>query len=114
MANRFLGEAVVDVDGKKYTLRCDFNAMCDFEEISGKNALETFQNLEGGSVSVTDMRNIAWAFLKHHHPDATRSEAGALLSSNVDSLMSVIQAASPTAEEAGDMGNGAKMAAKRA
>jgi hypothetical protein len=105
MANRFLGEATVDVDGRRWTLRCDFNAMCEFEDATGKDALTVFGEFETGKVGVKDMRAMMWAFLQHHHPDATLQDAGDLLSANVNAMMEVIKSASPTADEAEGLGN---------
>lgn len=104
MSNRFLGEATATLDGKAYTLRCDFNAMCEFEDATGKDALATFEAFEAGKVSVKDMRAIMWSFMLHHHPEATLTEAGELLSADVDVLMNVIRAASPSASEAAELG----------
>lgn len=105
MANRFLGEATVDADGRRWTLRCDFNAMCEFEDATGKDALTVFGEFESGKVGAKDMRSMMWAFMQHHHPDATTKDAGNLLSNNVDAMMEVIKAASPTAQEAEGLGN---------
>lgn len=113
MSNRFLGEATTTVDGKTYTLRCDFNAMCAFEDETGKDALETFEKFETGKVGVMDMRTIMWSFMQHHHPEVTMQEAGHVLSCDTDVLMKVIQAASPAPEEVQELGNGAPKAAKR-
>lgn len=106
MSNRFFGESTTEHDGKTYTLRCDFNAMCEFEDATGKDALATFEAFETGKVSVKDMRAIMWSFLLHHHPDATLALAGDILSQDVDVMMEVIRASSPTADEAKGLGNG--------
>lgn len=108
MANRFLGEARVEVAGKIWTLRCDMNAMCAFEDATGKDALAAFAGIERGKGSVRDMRAAVWAFLQHHHPEATLADAGQMLSENLDVLRTALEAANPTAEEVGDLGNGAK------
>ena len=105
MANRFLGEATVEADGRLWTLRCDFNAMCEFEDATGKDALTVFGEFETGKVGVKDMRAMMWAFMQCHHPEATMQDAGNLLSANVDAMMNVIKSASPTAKEAEGLGN---------
>lgn len=106
MANRFLGEVTTKVDGESYTLRCDFNAMCHFEDETGKDALAEFEAYEKDGMSVRDMRTMMWAFLQHHHPDADMQLAGSILSADIEALQRVIAAASPTKSEAGDAGNG--------
>lgn len=104
MANRFKGEATVKLDGKTYTLRCDFNAMAAFEEETGKASMEVFEEFESGKISVKDMLAMMLAFMLHHHPDSTSSDAGDLLSEDIDALKRVVQAASPTAKEVGGAG----------
>tara|TARA_Y100000310_G_scaffold325782_1_gene389817 strand:+ start:1882 stop:2229 length:348 start_codon:yes stop_codon:yes gene_type:complete len=106
MANRFLGEAVAELDGTRYTLRCDFNAMCHFEDETGKDALASFEAFETGGISARDMRSMMWAFLQHHHPEADMRLAGGILSADIEALQRVVMAASPEAQEAGEAGNG--------
>ena len=103
MVNRFLGEASTDLDGATYTLRMDFNAMCEFEDATGKDAMETLATFEGGKVSALDLRALIWAMLKRHHPDVSAQVAGDILSADSGVLQRVLVAAMPTAEEA--MGN---------
>jgi len=114
MANRFKGEATVQANGSTYTLRCDFNAMCSFEEETGEDALEIFEKFETGDVKLKFMRAMMWAFMQKHHPESTLEEAGDLLSEDAESLMKVIQASSPTADEAGQLGNARKPTKKKA
>lgn len=105
MANRFFGEATVEGEGgKSYTLRLDFNAMCEFEDDTGKDAMETFADFERGKVSVKTMRSMMWAMMKHHHPEATVEEAGDLLSTNLGALEEVMAAAMPTQSETAKLG----------
>jgi len=98
MANRFFGEATIIADGKTYTLRCDFNAMCHFEEATG-DALEAFDELEAGKFSVVAARQIMHSFLQEHHPDADVKLAGRLLSEDTSILQQVIKNASPEPEK---------------
>ncbi|MCJ8139564.1 hypothetical protein [Falsirhodobacter halotolerans] len=89
----------------------DFNAMCDFEEKTGKNALQTLEAIEKkiGDVSITDMRILMWAALKQFHEEMTLPLAGKIMSENIDAVARAISIASP---EVGDSGNG-KPARKR-
>lgn len=114
MANRFLGEATIEVDGRQYTLRCDFNAMCEFEDATGEDALAVFERFETGKVGVKTMRAMMWAFMQHHQPEATLQDAGDLLSADANAMMTVIKAASPTAKEAEGLGNGGRRKVKAA
>ncbi|WIY23352.1 GTA-gp10 family protein [Parasedimentitalea psychrophila] len=105
MANRFKGEVSITIDGKVWTLVCDFNAMAEFEEATGMDAMAAFEKAEGGEVSIADLRHMVHAFLKLHHPEATLRDAGNVMSEDVAIVASVLAAASPTAAEAGDLGN---------
>jgi len=114
MANRFLGEATVEVDGRRYTLRCDLNAFAAFETETGENALAVIGRFEAGEVKVKHMIAMMWSFLRRHHPETTIEDAGDILSADVDSLMAVINAAGPTAKEAEGLGNGGRRKVKAA
>lgn len=106
MANSFKGEVSLTYQGKEYTMALDFNAMCDFEEKTGKNALHTlegFESKDGAGVSATDMRVLMWAGLKQFHEDMTLPMAGKIMSENIDAVSRAAAAASP---EVGDSGNG--------
>ncbi len=105
MGNRFKGEASTQFEGKTYTLRVDFNAMCAFEDMTGKNALEVFAGFESGSAGVSDMRAMAWSFLRKHHPETDLNFAGDLLSESSELLADVMAAAMPDADEVGELGN---------
>lgn len=100
MANRFLGELDVNVDGKIWKLRFDFNAMCEFEDRTGKDAMKAFEDVEKGSIGIRDLRVVAQVCMLHHQPDATLHDAGELLSCDMDAVMRVLRAAVP---EAGDI-----------
>lgn len=103
MANRFLGEIEVEHEGKKFKLRLDFNAMCEFEDDTGQSANDAFEHFEKGTVNVTTMRAMVLCMLKRHHPEATHTLAGDILSSNVDLLINVITAAMPTDKESQEL-----------
>jgi hypothetical protein len=102
MANRFLGEASTVADGKTWTLRLDFNAMAAFEEKTGKNAMSVLEGFEKGQLAFSDIRQLAWAMLLRHHPDATLDDAGDVLSVDVDVIQRVLAASMPEP----DAGNG--------
>ena len=104
MANKFFGEVEIDSGGNKYTLRMDFNAMCEFEDVAGVNAMDAFADFEKGKISVKNMRAMMYAFLRRHHPDVTLEQAGEILSENIGALESVVSASMPTSEEAEGLG----------
>jgi hypothetical protein len=106
MGNRFKGEVSITIDGKVWTLVCDFNAMITFEEATGKDAMDAFEQAEESDVSLPDLRHMVHAFLQAHHPDATLRDAGDIMSEDVGVVARLVAAASPTEAEAGGLGNG--------
>jgi hypothetical protein len=104
MANRFFGEVDVEAAGVTYKLRMDFNAMCEFEDITGVNAMDAFAAFEKGNISVKNMRAMMYAFLKRHQPNVTLDEAGEILSENMGALEAVVASSMPTAKEADGLG----------
>ncbi|MDG3040437.1 hypothetical protein [Roseicyclus marinus] len=106
MANRFLGEIAVDHDGASYTLRFDFNAMCDYEADTGRNAMSAIAAFEAGSIGFSDMRALIHASLVQENPDADKRLAGAILSADMDVLARLIRAAFPDPDPKAASGNG--------
>ncbi len=97
-------------DGKTYTLRLDFNALCDFGEKTGKNALECFANNDPAAPpkmpDPSDMRALFWAALQEHHPEVSLRAAGALFDQGA--MTRAMAAMSPEGGAAADAaGNGA-------
>lgn len=111
MANSFLGEASVTAEGQEWTLRCDFNAMIAFEDATGRDAMKAFEEAETGNVNMKDLRHMMHAFLQHHHPKATLADAGCVLSTDIDAVGRVIEAASPQTDDLGDEGAGGNVKA---
>ncbi|WP_406735893.1 GTA-gp10 family protein [Thioclava sp. GXIMD4215] len=107
MANAFKGEVALSFEGQAYTMTFDFNAMCDFEDETGKNALEVLEGIENGNaaISAREMRLLFWAGLKQNHEDITKPLAGKILSANPDALMRASAAAAPQAGDGGMAGN---------
>jgi hypothetical protein len=99
MANAFFGEASAEVDGKVWTARLDFNALCDYEDATSRDAMEDFQSFESGKVRPKVLRDIARALLSHHHPGVTLQEAGVVMSKAPELLQRVFSAAMPEADE---------------
>lgn len=103
MANRLIGEISTKFEGQKYTLRLDYNAIAEFEDMSGKKAFDVFKDFEAGSPAFRDLRLLIQAALLRHHPDATLILAGDIVSNDGDLVTKLLQAAfpSPEAETAG-------------
>lgn len=114
MGNRFLGEISVEHDGTTYTARFDFNAMCDFEDMAGRNAMEAIAEFEEGTIGFNEMRSLMLAALKQEHAEADARLAGAILSADMDVLARLIHAAFPTADPASETAPGNRKAGKRA
>lgn len=99
MVNRIFGEASTTVDGNVWTLRCDFNALCEVEAATGEPALDLFRRMEAGAVRFDVLRQIARAFLGRHHPGVTLEQAGDVLGADMGILEAVLTAAVPSAPE---------------
>lgn len=108
MANKIKGEVALSHEGVDYTFVLDFNALADFEDATGQNAVKL---LSGGDLTIGQMRALIHAGLKQHHPDLTLAQAGRILQGNMGALGEVLAAAFPSA--AGN-GPGAKSARPRA
>lgn len=98
MANEFKGEVGLSYDGRTYILRLDFNALCDFEGETGKNALTALEGLERGEVTASDLRALMWAGLRQEAPEIDLVTAGRILGENQDALVRAAVAASPEPE----------------
>lgn len=95
MANKIKGEVALSHDGAEYTLVLDFNALADFEDATGQNAVKL---LSGGELSIGQMRALIHAGLKQRHPDLTLAQAGRILQGNMGALGEALAAAFPSAE----------------
>lgn len=105
MANRFKGEISLTHEGQSYTMVLDFNALCDFEEVSGRNALTDPEALNVETMSAVELRQLMWAGLRQRHPEMTLQLAGAILSSDTDALKRASAAALPDDEPGAAPGN---------
>lgn len=96
---------LVDGAGKsavRWTLRFDFNALCDFEAETGKNALEFLEQMDAAAYpSASDMRCLFWCGLRQAHPDATLQDAGRLMGQNPTALTAALDAAMPDSSDGG-------------
>ncbi len=95
MANSLKGEVSLVYSGADYTMVLDFNALCDFEGETGKNALSVLDG--GSSMTASDMRALLWAGLRQRHPEMTLSLAGEILSENIDAIGRATAVALPKA-----------------
>lgn len=65
MANRERGEVSIEVGGKAYTLRPTFDAMCEFEELTGKTVDDLFEDVLKSKLS--GLRAVTWCLLQDVH-----------------------------------------------
>lgn len=114
MANAFRGEVGVTHAGLSYTMVLDFNALCDFEGETGKNALTVLESMERGGVNASDLRALMWAALRQNHPDMTLPMAGQILSENVDAIAQLSGAMMPEPDASGNAPSPRKKAKARA
>lgn len=92
MANKTKGEVTLtDTDGTSYTMRLDFNALAEFEDETGLNAIEALQN--AGGLKVGQLRALIWCGLRQCHPDIDIKSAGRM--SSLDVLNAALMASAP-------------------
>lgn len=66
MANQHKGELGVEVEGQRYTLRPDFNALCELEDLLGKTFTETAMEMSNGRPN-SGLRAVVWCLLQDKH-----------------------------------------------
>jgi hypothetical protein len=66
MANQERGELGVEVEGTRYTLRPDFNALCELEDLLGKTFTETALEMSNGRPN-SGLRSVIWCLLQDKH-----------------------------------------------
>lgn len=76
--NRTIG---FDVDNKRYTLKYDFNAICDIEELAGVG-INTL--LTGDKVGMNAIRLVIWGGLKWKMQGLTKQATGDLIKKFAD------------------------------
>ncbi|WP_118138789.1 GTA-gp10 family protein, partial [Oceanicella sp. SM1341] len=86
MANRLLGETELTVGGRTLRLVMDFNALCEFEEATGRNAVTSAGAFEAGTLTMRELRAFMWAALRRYHPETSLQDAGDLLGSHGEAL----------------------------
>jgi len=95
----------IDLGGRKRHLKLDLNAMCEFQEATGKNLFETevIQSLSKDIVPA-DLRALVWACLLHEDDSLTIKEVGSWIT--IENMLYVAndiartsQAAIPEAED---------------
>lgn len=94
-----VAEETVTVGDQEYTIRADMNALAEFEEKTGRNAMEALQEFQDDEISVVSLRNLVWCLLQRHHPNATLAEAGDVLSHDMAALGRVFEKAFPEPEK---------------
>ncbi|HXI88453.1 MAG TPA: hypothetical protein VNH18_14675 [Bryobacteraceae bacterium] len=71
-------------DPQIYKLTYDFNAICDAEAVTGCNLLQAQIRLK--NLSATEVRGLLYACLKPAYPAVLLSEAGDLLSRDLETV----------------------------
>lgn len=86
-----LNESVnIELGGKTYQLRYDFNALVVLEEELNLPIIDVAEMLKK-SVRMKALRDIIWAGLLHANPSMTKVEAGSLIG-NLSDLVAVSKA----------------------
>lgn len=96
MARKNSGVVEFEADGNTYQLIVDMNALADFEDATGLNAMSI---LEGdiGELSAAHIRALFWAMLVQHHTDMTIRDAGRLVLRGMAAMNAAVAAAMPQA-----------------
>ena len=68
MANKFKGTFDITLGGKEYTLRPSFDAVCEFEDVTGVTATKARQDLVEGTQGAKIIPAAIWAGIKGDHP----------------------------------------------
>lgn len=73
-----------------YSLKYDFNVVCDVEAATGANLMRA---LAGGQINAAETRGLLYALLKPSNPDLLLSEAGALLDEDMETVLPALTSA---------------------
>ena len=95
MTNPINGAKTININGKAYTFILDMNALCDLEDITGKNAITILGEADNDVVSMKDLRALIFCALKRHHPDITLEEAGDIVGSDFEGAVEALTASFP-------------------
>lgn len=71
----YVESVIVHLGGKQRKLRYDFNAMSDFEQVTGQSLFNAMQNMGIGTI-----RALYWAGLKHQDKGLTLDRTGKMIS----------------------------------
>jgi hypothetical protein len=77
-------------DPQVYTLEFDFNAICAAEAVTGCNLMRA---LAGGEIFAAQTRGLLFACLKPAHPDVLLTEAGELLTRDMETVLEALSKA---------------------
>lgn len=99
MTNKAKPEVRIMLDRER-TLVLDLNAMCAFEEATGKNMLKGMES----QFSAADLRALLWACLRHEDKSLTLEQVGGMIhGGNMEEisarLMAAWELAVPTSEK---------------
>lgn len=91
MTNPHRGEAEFELDGKRYVVRIDFNAMAEIQNDTGISLMDRSQAESKGFVFI---RSALAAGLSHNGVHVTPQQAGNLIGSHMSKLVTITQAVS--------------------
>lgn len=110
MANHIAGEVSFEFEGNKYTLVFDFNAMVEFEDATGENAMHALKLYDEGRLTAKMARALFWAMLQEHHPEVDLRDAGRMAIPASEALGRALTAAAVKPESAANSGNARRRA----
>ena len=71
MANKYRGEAAVTINGREYTLRPSFDALCELETLIDASIDAALKQVNEGRLS--GLRAVVWALLHECHAQEIRT-----------------------------------------
>lgn len=78
MANGVRGETELEVEGERYLLVLDFNALCSLEDHLDLSVADITQRLRG-NIRGSFLRSVLWGALQRHHEGVSEAEAGNII-----------------------------------
>lgn len=92
------------LNGQERTIRFDYNALCSFEQATGKSFLKFVDDLENQgllSMQLSDLRALLWAGLLHEDEKLKIADVGNLLNlDDVECIQTVVKSLTDAIYEA--------------
>lgn len=92
MANEKRGERAVEIGGKTYTLRLDFNTVCEAEEHFSRTPFEILITAQqGGGIKAKEVRGFFFEAARGQHGLGTLEAAGRVIAEHPGALITLAE-----------------------